>query len=86
MFQYPANWTVKICGETIPVGLIGREEGQSVVYGVALLKNISWPGASTVCYRGGWTNIYIGYGHRETQENKIMQSLPDFEGEGMDVN
>lgn len=32
-----------------------------------MLKNMSWPGAATVCYRGGWINIYVGYGHRETQ-------------------
>lgn len=61
------NWTAKVCGESIPVSLIGKEEGQSTVYGVSVLKNVSWPGATVVCYRGGWANIYIGYGHKETQ-------------------
>ena len=62
-----ANWTVQQCGWTIPVGQIGKQEGQSAVYGVALLKNLTWPGSATVGYRGGWTSIYVGYGHKTTQ-------------------
>lgn len=63
----------------MPVSLIGKQEGQNAVYGVALLRNLSWPGSATVGYRGGWTNIYIGYGHRSTQELKIIKQLADLQ-------
>lgn len=46
---------------------IGKQEGTSLIYGVACLRNLVWPGAVTVGYRGGWTNIYVGYGHRLSQ-------------------
>lgn len=52
---------------------------------MALLKNLTWPGASTVGYRGGWTNIYIGYGQKANQETKIMKELADLQVEGVDT-
>ena len=78
-YTAPANWTSQQCGETIPVGLIGKQEGQNAVYGVALLKNLTWPGACTVGYRGGWANIYIGYEHKANQETKILKQLADLQ-------
>ena len=54
------------------------------MYGVALLRNLSWPGSATVGYRGGWASIYIGYGHRATQELKIIKELADLQIEGND--
>lgn len=70
---YTSNWTVQLCGQSISINLIGKQEGQSVIYGVVLLKNLVWPGASTVGYRGGWTNIYVGYGHKISQENNVIK-------------
>ena len=68
---YTANWTVQICGESIPVNSL--QEGKSNIYGVALLRNLVWPGACTVGYKGGWTSIYIGYGHRVSQGNNLVK-------------
>ena len=62
-----SNWVIQQCGETIPVNLIGKQEGQTAIYGTVLVKNLSWPGAATVGYKGGFSNIYIGYGHRANQ-------------------
>lgn len=85
-YSAPNNWTAKLCGETIPVSQVGRLEGQSLIYGTALLTNLSWPGSATVAYQGGWVNIYIGYGHRATQELSIIKQLADLELEGEDKN
>ena len=82
---YANTWISQICGETVPINLIGKQEGQTAVYGVALLKNLSWPGACTVGYKGGWANIYIGYGHRVSQENNIIKDFKDVAVEGEDI-
>ena len=74
----------QIYGETVPINLIGKQEGQSAIYGVAALRNLSWPGAYTVGYKGGWTNIYIGYGQRISQENVLVKELNDLAIEGQD--
>lgn len=70
---FTTNWSASISGETVPVNQIGKQEGTSVVYGVAVLRNLVWPGAVTVGYRGGWTNIYIGYGHRISQSFNMIR-------------
>jgi hypothetical protein len=72
---FASNWTAAISGETVPVNQIGKQEGQSVVYGVAVLRNLVWTGAVTVGYRGGWVNIYIGYGHRLSQQYTAIREL-----------
>jgi hypothetical protein len=59
--------------------LVGKQEGQTAIYGVTLLKNLVWPGACTVGYRGGWTNIYIGYGHRISQPNNLIKELNEIQ-------
>lgn len=77
---FTANWTASI-SETVPVGQIGKQEGTSLVYGVAVLRNLVWPGAVTVGYRGGWTNIYIGYGHRISQQYTAIKELKELQVE-----
>lgn len=47
-----------------------------------LLKNLVWPGASTVGYKGGWTNIYIGSGQRISQVNSLIKQLDNLQVEG----
>ena len=64
----------------------GRLEGQNLIYGVAFLTNLSWPGSATIGYQGGWTNIYIGYGHKSTQELTIIKQLADLQLEIEDTN
>lgn len=54
---------------------IGKQEGTSLIYGVACLRNLVWPGAVTIGYRGGWTNIYVGYGHRLSQQYNAIREL-----------
>ena len=81
---YPSAWLNQIYGETVPINLVGRQEGQSAIYGVAALKNLSWPGAYTIGYKGGWANVYIGYGHRISQENVLVKELNDLAIEGQD--
>jgi hypothetical protein len=85
-YTAPNNWSAQLCGETIPVNLIGKEDGQTAVYGVALLRNLSWPGSATVGYQGGWSSIYVGYGHRSSQELKIIRELADLQMEGQDTD
>lgn len=70
-----ANWTIQQCGETVPISLVGKQEGQSTVYANILLKNLIWPGSYTMGYKGAWTNIYIGYGHRISQQNNLIKEL-----------
>jgi hypothetical protein len=72
---YAANWTVGISGESVPVNQIGKQEGTTLVYGVTALRNLVWPGAVTVGYRGNWVNIYIGYGHRVSQQLTTIREL-----------
>lgn len=79
---YTTNWTVSISGETVPVSQIGKQEGQTFVYGVTVLRNLVWPGAATIGYRGGWTNIYIGYGHRISQQYNVIRELKELQVEG----
>lgn len=79
---YSANWTTSIQGETVGVSLIGKQEGQTAVYGVVLLKNLVWPGASTVGYRGGWVNIYVGYGQKLSQQNLLIREVKEVQAEG----
>ena len=74
-FGFTANWSSAIAGETVPVSQIGKQEGTTLIYGVACLKNLVWPGAVTIGYRGGWTNIYIGYGHRLSQQYNTIREL-----------
>ena len=73
-----------VAGESVPVSQIGKLEGTSLVYGVACLRNLVWPGAAVVGYRGGWTNIYIGYGHRLSQTNSAIRELGDVQTEAVD--
>jgi hypothetical protein len=35
----------------------------------------------TVGYRGGWTNIYIGYGHRISQTFNTIRELKELQTE-----
>ena len=79
---YSTNWTVQLCGESIPINLVGKQEGQSALYASVLLKNLVWPGAATVGYKGGWTNIYIGYGQRISQANLLIKQLDNLQIEG----
>lgn len=72
---------MSISGETIPVNQIGKLEGTSLVYGVATLRNLVWPGAATIGYRGGWVNIYIGYGHRLSQQFNLIRELKELQVE-----
>ena len=51
-----------------------------------MLKNLSWPGALTIGYKGGWTNIYIGNGHRISQENTLIKDCKDLAAEGQDID
>ena len=53
-----------------------------MVYGVTVLRNLVWPGAVTLGYRGGWTNIYVGYGHRTSQQNLLIRECKDLQVEG----
>ena len=76
---FTANWTVSIAGETVPVNQIGKLEGTTLIYGVACLRNLVWPGATTICYRGGWSNIYVGYGHRLSQTYNAIRELKDIQ-------
>ena len=43
-----------------------------------------WPGAVTVGYRGGWTNIYVGYGHRLSQQYNEIRELKEVQVEAKD--
>lgn len=52
-----------------------------MVYGVAVIRNLVWPGAVTVGYRGGWTNIYVGYGHRISQQFNVIRELKELQTE-----
>jgi hypothetical protein len=76
---FTANWSSAISGETVPVSQVGKLEGTTLVYGVAVLRNLVWPGAVTVGYRGGWTNIYIGYGHRLSQQFSTIRELKELQ-------
>jgi hypothetical protein len=76
------NWTVQLCGETVQVNLVGKQEGQTALYASILLRNLVWPGAATVGYKGAWTNIYIGYGQRISQQNNLIKSLTNLQVEG----
>lgn len=60
---------------------VGRQEGQVLVYGVACLRNLVWPGAVVVGYRGGWVNVYVGYGHRLSQQYSAIRELKELQGE-----
>ncbi len=79
---YTSNWTVQICGETIPISLVGKQQGQSALYASILLRNLVWPGAATVGFKGGWTNIYVGYGQRISQQNLLIKQLDNLQIEG----
>lgn len=68
----------------MPVSQIGKLEGTTLLYGVACLRNLVWPGAVTVGYRGGWTNIYVGYGHRLSQVNNAIRELGEVQIEAAD--
>jgi len=57
------------------VSLVGKQEGQSAVYACVLLKNLVWPGAATIGFKGGWTNVYVGYGQRVSQPNNLIKQL-----------
>jgi len=57
----------------VPVSQVGKQEGTTLIYGVTTLKNLVWPGAATVGYRGGWVNIYVGYGHRVSQQYSAIR-------------
>ena len=81
---FTANWTNAIAGESVPVNQIGKQEGTTLVYGVTCLRNLVWPGAVTVGYRGGWTNIYVGYGHRLSQQNNTITELKEVQVEAQD--
>ena len=63
---------------------IGKQEGTNLIYGVAWLRNLVWPGAVTVGYRGGWTNIYVGYGHRISQQYNLIRELKELQLEAED--
>lgn len=78
---FTTNWSASISGETVPVNQIGKQEGTSLVYGVAVLRNLVWPGAVTIGYRGGWANIYIGYGHRISQQYTAIKELKEIQVE-----
>ena len=67
------------------MNLIGKQEGQTAIYGVVVLRNLTWPGAATVAFRGGFANIYVGYGQRANQENKVIKELGEIQIEGIDV-
>ncbi len=43
-----------------------------------------WPGAVTVGYRGGWTNIYVGYGHRLSLQYNAIREIKDVQVEAED--
>lgn len=81
---FTSNWTNAIAGETVPVNQIGKQEGTTLVYGVTCLRNQVWPGAVTVGYRGGWTNLYVGYGHRLSQQNNTITELKELQVEAQD--
>jgi len=76
---FTANWSVVVAGESIPVSQIGKLEGTTLLYGVTCLRNLVWPGAVTVGYKGGWTNLYVGYGHRLSQVNTAIRELGDLQ-------
>lgn len=82
---FTANWAVSMCGETTPVSQIGKDAGQSATYGVVLVRNLVWPGACTVAYRGGWVNFYSGYGHRISQQYNAIRELKELLPEGTDL-
>lgn len=71
-------------GETQVINLVGKQEGQTTCYGVVLLKNLSWPGAYTVGYSGGWVNVYVGYGHKVSQVSFNPSQPKDLAVEGED--
>jgi hypothetical protein len=81
---FTANWSAGISGETVPVNQVGKLEGSSLVYGVAVLRNLVWPGAVTVGFRGGWANIYVGYGHRISQPFNTIRELKELQVEAED--
>lgn len=61
------------------MNLIGKQEGQTALYASVLLKNLVWPGAFTVGYKGGWANIYVGYGQRISQQNNLIKELSNLQ-------
>lgn len=63
----------------MPVSQIGAKEGNTEIYGVILLKNQVWEGAYTIAHKKGWINIYIGYGHRLSFQQKDIITLPDLQ-------
>lgn len=83
---FAANWTVSIAGETVAVNQIGKQEGTTLIYGVSCLRNLVWPGAVTVGYRGGWTNIYVGYGHRLSLQYNAIREIKEVQVEAEDKN
>lgn len=69
----------------MPVNQIGKQEGTTLIYGVAVLRHLFWPGAVTLGYRGGWVNCYIGYGHRTSQQFTAIRELKDLQNEAVEV-
>jgi len=42
--------------------LIGKDEGNVGSYATTVIKNLTWPGATTVATTKSYSNIYVGYG------------------------
>lgn len=79
---YTTNWSIQLMGETQTIGAFERQ--LQTVYGVACLKNLTWPGAVTVGYSGGWVNIYVGYGQKVVQSSFVPIQPKDIAVEGED--
>lgn len=79
---YTTNWSTQIAGETQTISAYGKDN--QTIYGVACLRSLTWPGATTVGYAGGWVNIYIGYGQKVTQASFIPLQPKDLAVEGED--
>jgi len=46
------------------------------------LRNLVWPGASTIGFKGGWTNIYVGHGQRISQQISLIKQMDNLQIEG----
>ncbi|KAM3145625.1 hypothetical protein pb186bvf_002399 [Paramecium bursaria] len=80
---YQSNWLVKVIGDGQVYG--PKDEGKNNIYGVALLKNYTWPGAITVANQNGWANLYVGYGFKDTQASFVPIMNNDIQQEPDDI-
>ena len=69
------GWKIGIAGEDNVFRGIGKST-KPVNYGIVYLRNMNWPGWTTIHHLNRTSNLYVGYGFKANQTFSPCEPAP----------